>query len=733
MPSPPASAAPPKRFGTLAGVFTPTLLTILGVILYLRLPWVVGNAGLGGALLIVGLGLLITVCTALSLSSIATNTRIGAGGPFAIFSRSLGLEVGGAIGIPLYLTRPLGVAMYIFGFREGLLWVLPELPAMVVDLGLFGVLFVVAFVSADLAFKAQFAIMAVIAVSLVSIVASPGGWVEPVPPSWWGSYAGVEEVGRAPFWTVFAVFFPATTGILTGANMSGELADPRRAIPRGTLAAVGLASVIYLGAAVWASRLADPHTLATDFNVFIDAAFSPGLVLAGLLGATASSALAGLVDGPRILQALAKHRIVPGSSVLARTHSGEPRAAMVVTGVLTVGGVMLRDLNAIAPLLTMFFLLTYACINLVVLLERGLGLVSFRPTLSVPQLVPVVGFVGCVFAMFIINPAFSLVAVGIVVALYVFIHRRGLAAGPADDGVRSSIFVSLAEWAASRVMPADLDNVRAWKPHLLVPVANAASLVAEVDELVDLARPEGSVHLLGLGEPGATDDLAQILETVGLALRRRRVRASWATVDLPDYAQAVRVGTMALQGAFFRPNALVLRQPDPGLPREALADILQTALAVPVGVLLWCPHPKRGLGERRDIRLWVRRGRTGWDPASAFDSGNLNLILLMGFRLWRVWRGSLTLVTIAESPEEVADASVFLDGLCDLARLPERVGRRVRVGGLGAVVDGEDPVDLSVFGLQRTTPDLDWAAQMVERTRGACLFVLDSGRESAVD
>lgn len=126
---PPDPASPPAerpgRFGTFAGVFTPTLLTILGVIMYLRLPWVVGHGGLLGGLLVVGLALLITTTTGLSLSSIATNTRLGAGGPYGIIARALGLEVGGSIGVPLYLSQALAVTMYIFGFREGWTWIFP--------------------------------------------------------------------------------------------------------------------------------------------------------------------------------------------------------------------------------------------------------------------------------------------------------------------------------------------------------------------------------------------------------------------------------------------------------------------------------------------------------------------------------------------------------------------------------------------------------------------------------
>ncbi|WAC02525.1 hypothetical protein N7U66_02090 [Lacinutrix neustonica] len=109
-----------KTFGTFAGVFTPTTLTILGVIMFIRQPWVVGNAGVIGALTILLISVAITFTTALSLSSITTNVRIGTGGAFSIISKSLGLEIGGAIGIPFYIAQALAVAMYVFGFREGL-------------------------------------------------------------------------------------------------------------------------------------------------------------------------------------------------------------------------------------------------------------------------------------------------------------------------------------------------------------------------------------------------------------------------------------------------------------------------------------------------------------------------------------------------------------------------------------------------------------------------------------
>ncbi|MGB5205353.1 MAG: Na-K-Cl cotransporter, partial [Eudoraea sp.] len=138
-----------KKFGTFAGVFTPTLLTILGVIMYLRMGWVVGNAGLLGAWLIIIISFLITLTTALSMSAITTNIRIGAGGAYAIISQALGLEVGGSLGIPRYVSQGLAVTMYIFGFREGWLSIFPHHIPFLIDIIVFGILLTIAYISAD--------------------------------------------------------------------------------------------------------------------------------------------------------------------------------------------------------------------------------------------------------------------------------------------------------------------------------------------------------------------------------------------------------------------------------------------------------------------------------------------------------------------------------------------------------------------------------------------------------
>lgn len=732
--SPPdvSAAGGPRKFGTFTGVFLPTLLTILGVIMYVRVGWVVGNAGLGGAMAILGLGILITACTGLSLSSIATNTRIGAGGPYAIMNKSLGLEVGGSIGIPLYLTRPLGVAMYIFGFREGLTWIYPEIPTLLADLGIFALLFGIAFKSADLAFKTQYVILGFIAVSLVSIFASPVAWQQPVEIEWFGSYPGTPEGGfeGSNFWMVFAVFFPATTGILAGANMSGDLEDPRRAIPVGTLWAIGISSVVYFAVAVWCARTGTLEELSGNYNHIIDNSLFPPAVLAGLLGATASSALAGLVGGPRILMAMGEQRVVPMSDRLAELKNGEPRTAMLVTGVLTIGCIMLRDLNAIAPLVTMFFLITYCMINVVVLAEGGLGLVSYRPTLKVPLAVPFIGLVGCLFSMFIINPTFSLISLSVVVGLFFFIRHRTKDREQTKEDVRSSFFTAFAEWAAGRITPDDLDNVRAWKPHLLLPTEDAEEARGAFPLLLDLAAPEGSVNFLGIPSRAPRAELAARLEELSNGFREHGVLSSHATVRDTAYRPAVTTSLDALQSAFFRPNLLFSLVPaDPADHPDKIA-VVMAAMEARVGVLLYRVHPLAGLGRKEDIHLFVRCPPS-LDPDDGFASGNLNLVLLMGFRLSRIWKGALRLITVVDGTVDHEAARAYLDLLCDLARLPPSVERVVVAGTLESAVRELPVADLCILGIQRAAPDLAWVERTVLVMRSSCLFVLDSGRESA--
>lgn len=532
-----------KGYGTFGGVFTPTLLTILGVIMYLREGWVVGNAGLLGAWIIILLSFTITGFTGLSLSSITTNIRIGAGGAFSVISQSLGLEVGGSVGIPLYISQALAVTMYIFGFRAGWLWIFPGHNPLLVDLTVFALIFIIAFISAGLAFKIQYLILAIITLSLVSIAGAAINGAMQHSLTWWGPFAGSPENGFSGIglWAVFAVFFPASTGIMAGANMSGELENPRRSIPLGTMSAIGLSLIVYLILAWWLARSATEKELLGNYTVMVDQAAWGPAVLAGLLGATFSSALSSLVGAPRILQALGEHRILPAGKWLStRTKKGEPRNALYLSGALVLAALMLRDLNAVAPFITMFFLITYGMINLVVFLEQTLGLVSFRPVLRLPRIVPLTGAVGCLFAMFVINVPVTMGALVLILMLHAWLVSRHLKA-PFGD-VRSGLFVALAEWAAKKVTELTAPRDKTWKTNLLVPVEKPEELKGLIRLIHNLVFPKGFVMFLGLTGKSKSKRLSERLPTFAQAFREEGAFASWSIVRSGTFGENLGSG-----------------------------------------------------------------------------------------------------------------------------------------------------------------------------------------------
>ena len=721
-----------RRFGTFGGVFTPTLLTILGVIMYLREGWVIGNAGILGGLLIILLAYAITICTALSMSSITSNIRIGAGGAYAIISQSLGLEVGGSLGIPRYLSQALAITLYIFGFREAWIWVFPDHPAFLVDLAIFLVLWAIAYKSADLAIRVQYLIMAVIAGSLVSIaVAAFNGSMQydVADVGLWGSFRGAPETGFSgtTFWTVFAVFFPAATGIMAGANMSGDLKDPRRSIPIGTMAAIGVSLVIYLLLAYWVARSATPDELVENYYVMIDKAYWGPLVVAGVFGATFSSALASMVGAARILQAMGEHRVIPGGAwVGTLTKKGEPRNSMLITGGIVFATLLVRDLNAIAPLITMFFLITYAMLNVVVLIEQSLGLVSFRPLLKVPRIVSVLGLVGSLFAMFIINPTISLVSVAVVVAFYGVLTRQQMEA-PFED-VRSGLFVAFSEWAAKKVTDMPAMQERAWKPNLLVPVEDVRRLRGAFSIIQNITYPKGSVKLLGLSRDSGADGLPEGLTNLTRAFRERGIFASSMVVDDGSFSDTLVAGMQVLQGAFFRPNIVFLNMPISAQREDAYRRVIAQATALKLGTLIYAAHPVASLGQRRHINVWIRDRSPNW--RLSWDIGNLDLSILTAYKLMRNWNAQMRVITVIDDESEEENARRFMSRLVDLARIPD-TEVVVAKGNFNTYLAEAPQADLNIFGLV-PHPDFDVIRRLVETTNSTCLFVQDSGRESAL-
>jgi len=447
------------QFGTFKGVFTPSILTIFGVVMYLRFGWVLGNVGLTKTLLIVTMASSITFLTGLSLSALATNMKVGAGGAYYIISRSLGLEPGAAVGLPLFFAQALGISFYVSGFAESIHETYPMYDEQLVAIVTLFVLAVVAYISADLALKSQLLIMAVVFASLVSFFAGSSARVPELA-------AGAAKPATESFWYVFAVFFPAVTGIEAGIAMSGDLKNPARSLPLGTISAVLTGYVVYMIVPFFLSFVvADSDVLLTYPLIMHYVARWPSLILYGVWAASLSSAMGLILGAPRTMQALARDRVLP--SVLGRGFGKgkDPRIATVASCLVALGGVLLGGLNVIAPVLSMFFLTSYGLLNVSAGIESLIGTPSWRPKFRVHWAISLTGAFFCFAAMFMINAGATFIAMFCAVGVYYMMKRRSLTARWGD--VRYGILMHMVRFATTKLADKKPDE-RTWQPNILV-------------------------------------------------------------------------------------------------------------------------------------------------------------------------------------------------------------------------------------------------------------------------
>ncbi|MCB9503825.1 MAG: Na-K-Cl cotransporter [Deferribacteres bacterium] len=699
-----------KKFGTISGVFTPNVLTILGVIMFLRLGWVVGNAGFLGALAIIVLAKSVTICTGLSLASITTNIRIGAGGAYSVISKSLGLEAGGSIGIPFYISQTLSAALYIIGFTEGWLRIFPEHTPLLVATTAWFSLLVISYISAQFAIKVQYIIMAIMAASLLSFFLTPV--TMPQPSELVGNFED------ADFWAVFAIFFPAVTGIMAGANMSGDLKEPRRSIPLGTMSSILVTMVIYIGLAWFLSQIATPEELRSNQMIMVDVAFWGPAVVAGILGATLSSALGSMLGAPRILQALAEQRTVPFYEFFeAKTKNNEPRNAIIFTGIFIEFALLLGNLDVLAALITMFFLITYGILNLVVFIQQSMKVISFRPTFQIPRFVPFLGAVGCVFMMFLINPVFSVVAIITIIVLYVWLERRELKSNWGD--LRGGLFLALAE-RASRVAMKYPRHQISWKPDLLLPVDDPKVWAGPLLFIRNITYPAGSIFAFTVQEDeknSMNDELKELFAPI----KNEGVLVTTTTIDDTNFQHGAKLVIQTLSGSTFRPNILFLTVGSDSDNDDVLNKLVQDATKSRLGVIILRQHSRKAFGMQRVINLWLRDKSPNW-----------HLAMLITLQLQINWHGTINLVTASPEKNDEKRLNNFLEKLGDRARLPSMTDFHVLIGQFKDVVLQAPPADINIFGVGHDTISFDFIRDVSELTKSSCLFVRDSGEESAL-
>ncbi len=655
------TGAKPLKLGTFIGVYTPTVLTILGVIMYLRLGWVVGNAGILGAFLIILLANAITLVTALSMSTLATNMRVGVGGAYFLISRSFGLEVGGAIGIPLYLSQVLSISLYAYGLAE-IATIVVDIPPLVLKImacAIIAGVTVVAAKSTELTLKAQVPIMGLIGLSIVAMI---------VGVQW--TSTSVPAMGPWPdagFWGVFAVFFPAVTGVLTGLSLSGDLEDPSKSIPSGVLGAVATGAVIYLALPFVLAYSAGPEALRTNSLLWADVAVGGALlVVPGMAGAVLSSAFGSILSAPRTLQALSGDSLAPKVLGEIDEETGEPLIGVRFSGALAfVVALLLPDLNAVASTVTVFFLTTYGALNGVAFLEALIGDPSFRPRIRVNWAVSLFGFIGCFLAMALINPLACAFAIVFEVGIFVFLSRRSLETTWGD--ARSGLLLTGARYALLRLRDARVDP-RNWRPHILV-LSDDVERDLPVLEIADnFGQHRGIVTLVHVvaGDLDQTDVSPQRILEADRRLLARHERMAFAEVAIcPDPSQAAMIIAQANGMAGLQSNTVLFGyDTEAGPPR--LAELITTSqhmARLDKSTLVYLPPVMKTQrpAHERTIAVW-------W--AGRENNGDLMLLLAHLLTLSPEWsRARIQLKSIVDDEAQSAARSRELEQLLPETRI----------------------------------------------------------------
>jgi len=660
-------------FGT-SPVFLASISTILGAIMFLRFGYAVGQAGLLGALLIILLGHMVTVPTALAIAEIATNRRVEGGGEYFIISRSFGTTIGGAIGISLFLSQAISVAFYMIAFAEafsplgdwfreatGMGWD-PRLVSLPAVLGLSALVLTR---GANLGVRALWVVVGILAVSLLFFfLGSPmdGSRVESV-----SLFSGIED--HDPFILVFAIVFPAFTGMTAGVGLSGDLANPRRSIPLGVLSATVTGMVVYVAMVVKLAVSAPPDVLASDQLVMSRIALWGPIVPIGLAAATLSSAIGSILVAPRTLQALAGDGILPlkgTNGFLARGSGGsnEPKNATMVTAAIAVVTVALGNVDIVARIVSMFFMVTYGALCAISFLEHFAARPSYRPSFRSKWFLSFWGAVLCLLLMFQMDLVYAVVAIVLMTLLYRAI--RATRRDEVDDlsAIFHGVMTQLTRYLQIRLQKTP---PRDWRPSVILITPRTFDRISPQTMLSWLCHRYGFgtyLHFIKgmlnrdtfLESQGIQDRLIEGIEETDSAIYVD-------TIISPSMASALAQSLQVPGVSGMENNTIVFEFSVHDAP-EVLDEVISGCLlaSAPRMNRLVLRHSDHFFGNRKNIHLWLT-----WN-----DYRNANLMILLSYILLGHpdWSGAEIHIFAAFPHQETEDQTDRLNTMISEGRLP---------------------------------------------------------------
>ena len=618
------------KFGT-APVFLTAISTILGAVMFLRFGFAVGSLGFTWTLVIILVGHLVTIPTAMALAEIATNQKVEGGGEYYIISRSFGLTIGAAIGIALYLSQAISVAFYVIAFSEAFEPVLTMLEAntgfpIAVSKRLIGLLSVglLAWLmftkGAKTGMWMLYVVVAILAVSLVMFFAGTG---DTTTTFLW-------TADKHDFFYVFAIVFPAFTGMTAGVGLSGDLKDPKRSIPQGTMMATLIGMTIYVLIAIKLAGSASQDSLVGNQLVMSEIAVWGPIIPIGLAAATISSALGSVMVAPRTLNAIASDRIIPIprlNRVLGtiKKSNGEPVNASMVTCGIAFFFVLLGDVNVVAEIISMFFMVTYGAICLISLLENFASNPGYRPSFKSKWYISLIGAVLCIGLMFMINTFYAILAIGMMVFTYYILTRNQQRSGDMANifsGVIFQISRNLHVFLQKRKQEESIDE---WRPSVVALSKDSFSRHDEFDLLRWISHRKGFGmyihHIEGYLSKETSEEAKACLKRL---IRLTQVSNSSVFVDTminPSYKSTISQ-TLQLPGVSGKANNMVLfeyyktRKDE----LEEIIDNLGLVKAVGYDTCILSSSEKK-FGFTNEIHIWI----------TSNDYQNANLMIYLAY------------------------------------------------------------------------------------------------------
>eukprot|EP00067_Danio_rerio_P008656 NP_001154850.1 solute carrier family 12, member 10.1 [Danio rerio] len=612
-----AKKSEPVRFGWVTGVMIRCMLNIWGVILFLRLSWITSQAGILLTWLIILMSVLVTSITALSVSAISTNGRVSSGGAYFMISRTLGPELGGPIGVVFSFANALACALNTVGFSETVRDLLIENNSQMVDsvndVRIIGSITVTALLLISLAgmeweSKTQILFFLVLMVSFTNyfvgsvIPATPQKqsigffsyrseiFVENLFPDWRGP--------DGDFFRMFAIFFPSAIGILAGANISGDLKEPEIAIPRGTLMAIFCTTISYLAisSTVGACVLRDAsgnmndslplnfteacdslscslgwnfteceqsgscsYGLSNSFQVLVQVSGFGPLIYAGIFAATLSSALAFLVSAPKIFQCLCRDNIYPYIGFFGKGYgkNSEPLRAYLLCYIIAMCFILIAELNTIAPLISNFFLCSYALINFSCFHASITNSPGWRPSFRYYS--PWTGLFGAaisVVLMFLLTWWAALISLALIIFLFGYVAYKKPEVNWGSS-VQASTYNMALSYSVS--LAGVEDHVKNYRPQCLVLTGPPTLRPALVDFVGSFTK---NVSLMICGDIIMEDEKSIMSEgntnEMLKWLNQRKVRSFYTAFRSSSLREGARHLLQASGLGKLRPNILVM-------------------------------------------------------------------------------------------------------------------------------------------------------------------------------